>query len=126
VSSNLIPIASNLSMLCFKILQYLSTADEQRRFGIFLDSLVSVDELNARERANNGSVVFGVTIFSDLLDEEFEATYLGTKMPADYISSRRLMPVAPPVVRTTAVTSVDWRGIYTTPVKNQGGCGSCW
>jgi cathepsin F len=93
---------------------------------VFEESLFSIDILNEAERAANRSAVFGITLFSDLTDEEFESTYLGTKPPVDLDTSRRLMAIAPEAVRTTEVTSVDWRGIYTTPVKYQGGCGSCW
>ena len=87
--------------------------------------MVEIDALNAKERAINGSAVFGVNIFSDLSTEEFKANYLGTKLPTNYASSRKLMQVAPAALHTTA-TSVDWRGIYTTPIKYQGSCGSCW
>ena len=87
--------------------------------------MLEIDNLNTRERAVNGSAVFGVNIFSDLSFKEFKASYLGTKLPTNYASSRRLMQVAPAAAHTTA-TSADWRGIYTTPVKYQGSCGSCW
>ena len=106
--------------------QYSCTAEARERFAVFEESLIKIDELNKNERAANRTAVFGVTVFSDLTDKEFRSTYLGTKPPVDLQASRRLMTIAPPAVRTNAVTSVDWRGIYTTPVKNQGGCGSCW
>ena len=113
-------------MSCLIFAQYSSTAEARERFAVFEKSLLNIDKLNINERAANRSAVFGVTIFSDLSDMEFQTTYLGTKPPVDLQTSRRLMTIAPPAVRTTAATSVDWRGIYTTPVKNQGGCGSCW
>jgi C1A family cysteine protease len=109
----------------FTFEQYSSPAEEKAKFDEFKKSLLELDTLNAHERAVNGSAVYGVNIFSDLSYEEFKANYLGTKIPDDYVSSRRLMQVAPAAVHTTA-TSVDWRGIYTTPVKYQGSCGSCW
>jgi hypothetical protein len=91
-----------------------------------MKSLAEIDAQNKKERAANGSAVFGITQFSDLSDEEFRSTYLGTVVPDDYISSRRLMPIAPAIAVTETTTYADWTGIYTTPIKNQGGCGSCW
>jgi C1A family cysteine protease len=113
------------STSCFIFGQYSSTDEERKKYEAFKQSLIEIDALNARERAINGSAVFGINYFSDLSFEEFKATYLGTKIPDDYVSNRRLMQVAPEAAHTTA-TSVDWRGIYTTPVKYQGSCGSCW
>ena len=88
-------------------------------------SLIAVDALNAHERAINGNTVFEVNAFSDLTPAEFKANYLGTKIPSDYKSIRRLMQIAPAAIHTTATTA-DWRGIYTTPINDQGACGSCW
>lgn len=89
----------------------------------------AIDVLNADERAVNGSAVFGVNIFADLSTEEF-TNYLGLKIPADDASRQSLMEVAPAAVdlypNLANLESVDWRGIYTTPIKDQGQCGACW
>ena len=107
-------------------MQYATTTEARERFAVFEESLMKIDKLNKAERAANRTAVFGVTIFSDLTEREFQSTYLGTKPPFDIAASRRLMAIAPAAVRTTETNSVDWRGIYTTPIKDQGGCGSCW
>ena len=107
-------------------MQYATTTEARERFAVFEESLINIDKLNGAERAANRSAVFGITIFSDLTNKEFLTTYLGTKPPVDLETSRRLMAIAPAAVRTTETTFVDWRGIYTTPVKYPGACGSCW
>ena len=81
---------------------------------------------NAKERHSNGTAIFGVTVMSDLSDEEFKAIYLGTKMPDSDEASRKLTQIAPPAPHTTETDYADWRGIYTTPIKYQDACGSCW
>jgi cathepsin L len=65
----------------------------------------------------------GVNKFSDLTAEEFKKYLGGGKIPKSFSQA----PMAPKLSLRDAPPSVDWRtkGVVT-PVKNQGGCGSCW
>ena len=104
--------------------QYASAREEAQKFQHFRDSLKAVDVSNAAEQAANGTALFGITALSILSPEEFQSQYLGTIIPAE--SERELVEVADVRSYLGTVTSVDWRGIYTTPIKDQGPCGSCW
>ena len=83
-----------------------------------------MDILNAAEKADKGTAVFGITPFADLSHEEFRRRYLGTVLPDE--SERRLTEEAVVQEFNGTATSVDWTGILSTPIKNQGNCGSCW
>mmetsp|Transcript_27708 Transcript_27708/g.61126 ORF Transcript_27708/g.61126 Transcript_27708/m.61126 type:complete len:335 (+) Transcript_27708:34-1038(+) len=101
---------------------YATMDEEVTRFGHFIANLKIADERNQAELAAGGSAVHGITKFSDLSAEEFKARFLGSDI--------RLKVGAPEVLETVENTSgsssVDWSGVLTTPVKDQGYCGSCW
>jgi cathepsin F len=116
--------SSTNNNLLFQIHQY-STADEEiTRYAIFKQSLKEVDALNAGEKADNGTAVFGITVFADMSPQEFRSQYLGAQMPDE--SERKLIETKSVVAYTGTNTVADWRSTQTTPVKDQGGCGSCW
>lgn len=105
------------------IVQYSTTEEENDRFIHFKTFLSKVDERNEKERAQGGAAVHGVTSFSDLSTEEFSKRYLGFVRSSN-TSLNAKEAVVPEF--TGSVTSVNWADTYTTPVKNQGYCGSCW
>ena len=82
--------------------------------------MAEVDTLNAAE----GTAVFGITPFADLSPEEFQHQYLGTIPPDE--SERKLAQVAEVPAYQGSEKFVDWTKTLTTPIKDQGGCGSCW
>jgi C1A family cysteine protease len=95
------------------------------RYDLFKQSLVDVDKLNAESKAGNGTAVFGITAFADLSPQEFHSQYLSLQMP-ERSDAKRFKTESVGVVATTgARTSMDWRNM-TTPIKDQGACGSCW
>ena len=104
--------------------QYNTTKDKIVRFNLFQKNLKKIDELNAAEKAGNGTAVFGINEMSDLSAAEFQSRYLGTNPPDEL--DTLLADVAEVEPYLGASTSADWRGTLTTPVKNQESCGSCW
>lgn len=102
---------------------YETEAEEKQRFEIFIANLALIDERNARERHAGGSAVHGITKFMDLSAEEFSERFLLSRPTGKPSNATRAH--VPPLAPGTTV-SKDWSGVLTTPVKDQGYCGSCW
>lgn len=98
--------------------------EEEHRFKNFIQTVHDIRQRNVEERNKGGSAVHGINKFSDLSAEEFKARYLTyTPLP---LSERANVTVANVPKYEGAASLVDWSGVYTTPVKDQGYCGSCW
>jgi len=103
--------------------KYSTMEEETRRFYLFVENLKTVDARNVEEKKAGGTAVHGITKFSDLSQVEFETRYLlsdpALKSDKRVVAPKRAAPVA-------TMGEVNWAGKLTTPVKNQGYCGSCW
>jgi C1A family cysteine protease len=104
---------------------YESMDEENSKFSNFLQMLKTIDERNEMERHTNGSAVHGLTRFSDMSQEEFESKFLNADMSQKSPDSEKSFDEDTSMPSTTSGL-VDWTGKYTTPVKNQQQCGSCW
>jgi len=96
-------------------------ADELYRFGVFVKNMEISQQLN---EAPGNKAEYGVTQFSDLTPEEFKATYL-TFRPENI--TRDITPISSNGATASPPCSINWstKGA-TTPIYNQGQCGSCW
>jgi C1A family cysteine protease len=104
---------------------YESKEEEKLRFEIFQDNLKLIEERNAKDTAQHG-----ITKFADLSPSEFEKRFTNyrpntekSKEPTEFHKFNRNIPT-PKISEDDGL--IDWTNKYTTPVKNQGYCGSCW
>jgi len=96
-----------------------SADEEEARFEIFVRNLAIIDERNAKDTATHG-----ITRFADLSPAEFKAHFTNYEPSKKNLRTNVAKNIEPLV--DGAGVKQDWTGILTTPVKDQGYCGSCW
>jgi len=100
-----------------------SPEEYQYRLAIFKDNMEKVRLLQKTEQ---GTAVYGSTMFADLTEEEFSTRHLGFRVDLKQRMKRKQAKIPLHHLRNLP-DAFDWRNFSAvTPVKNQGSCGSCW
>ena len=96
---------------------YKTIEEETLRYNYFNHFLDLIDERNS----NDSYAIHGITKFADLSNDEFRKISLGYKT-----TSNNNAKIAHINNYEGDETYINWANVYTTAVKDQGYCGSCW
>ncbi|XP_058070087.1 cysteine proteinase mucunain-like [Magnolia sinica] len=102
---------------------YNALGEKEKRFEIFRDNLLFINEHNA----GNHTYTLGLNKFADLTNEEFRSLYLGAKIDSKLRLSKAKSDRYSYIQGEELPDSIDWREKgAVVPIKDQGSCGSCW
>ena len=101
----------------------LSALEYESKYESFMKNFELSLLRNAAEISAGGETSHGLTIFSDISQEEFERNYLAN-VSSHY--ARNITDRTSISKYTGKASLVNWAGIYTTQINDQGRCSSCW
>ena len=96
--------------------QYNSVNEFLARFQVFRHNILMNKELNYSHKS-------GITIFSDLTQQEFRQKYLNLNYDAMAVANFEPFHLKK---SNEAPDYLDWRGVRATGVKDQGSCSASW
>ncbi|CAG9860146.1 unnamed protein product [Phyllotreta striolata] len=98
---------------------YTSYEHEKRRFDIFQENLLLIQQHNSRYEKGETAYYMGITKFSDITDEEFNAMF--SKIPKTKNGKINILQTS--TTSAPLPDSVDWKAAgVLPPVVDQGDC----
>jgi len=103
-----------------------SDKEEESRYVTFENNLKLIDERNSAEQRKGGTAVHGITVLADFSEEEIFTSKMGFKEATKKNIIKKAKKDDGDFVFSSKKDSsevVDWSGVYTTKIKDQGYCG---